>query len=131
MLFKKLIPAILWALFILALCALPGAAIPDLTFLDWLKPDKIVHLFLFSFLAFLLIKGFTEQIAAPFLNDYPKLISVLIASIYGVLVEILQEYCISGRHGDVYDSMADALGAITGVWLFNYWKKRKLAKSHS
>jgi len=128
MLFKKLIPAILWAFFILGLCALPGSAIPDLTFLEWLKPDKVVHLFLFAVLSFLLMKAFLEQQSVAALQIHKKLISILLSCFYGVLIEILQEYCFIGRHGDVYDSMADAVGAFIGLWFFNYWNKRNLTR---
>ncbi|MEO8086619.1 MAG: VanZ family protein [Bacteroidota bacterium] len=130
MLFKKLIPAIFWALIILGLCALPGAVIPDMSFLDWLKPDKIVHLFLFGVLSFLLIKAFAEQVTVEVLSAHLKLISFFLTSVYGVLIEILQEYCIPGRNGDVFDSLADALGAILGLWLYNYWSRRRHAKIH-
>ena len=131
MLFKKLIPSLAWALFILGLCALPGSAIPELTFLQWLKPDKIVHLILFGVLSFLLIKAFMEQTSVRLLSSYPKIISILISALYGVLIEVLQEYFFSGRQGDVYDAMADALGALIGLWFFNRWIRRRQAGSVS
>lgn len=127
MLFKKLIPALLWALLILFLCFLPGSAIPELTFLDWLKPDKLVHLFLFGVLSFLLVKGFSFPNTIAILSNYPKFISVTISSLYGILVEIIQEYWIPGRYGDVYDSIADTAGAFIGIWLFMIYARRKSA----
>lgn len=127
MLHNKLIPALLWALFILGLCALPGSAFPELTFLDWLKPDKLVHLFLFGVLSFLIIRAFSSQTQILLLRSYPKMFSIGISSIYGVLIETLQEYCIPGRYGDVFDSIADAAGAFIGIWFFNYYRKRRAA----
>ncbi|HEY5918256.1 MAG TPA: VanZ family protein [Chryseolinea sp.] len=124
MLLKKLWPALVWALFILALCALPGSAIPQLSFLDWLKPDKIVHLVLFGVLSFLLIRGLAGYEINSVWTNYPKTFSVIAASLYGVFVELLQEYFFEDRHGDVYDSIADALGAVTGLWFYNYRIKR-------
>ena len=117
-------PALLWALFILALCGLPGSAIPELTFLDWLKPDKIVHLVLFGVLSFLLIRGVTGSETSAFWAAYPKTFSVVASSLYGVFVELLQEYFFEDRHGDVYDLIADAIGALMGMWFYNYWVKR-------
>jgi VanZ family protein len=128
MLFKKLIPSLAWALFIMGLCALPGSAIPELTFLQWLRPDKIVHLVLFGVLSFLLIKAFTEQSSVKVLNGYPKIISIIVSALYGVLIEVLQEYCFIGRQGDVFDAMADTLGAFIGWWFFNEWYKRRQTK---
>jgi len=128
MLFKKLIPAFIWALFILGLCALPGKVIPELTFLDWLKPDKIVHLFLFGVLSFLLIKAFREQPAAFLVNRQSATIAIFISSCYGILIEVLQEYVFIGRTGDKYDAMADALGAFIGLWFLSYRNRREAAK---
>ena len=117
-------PALLWALLILGLCGLPGSAIPELTFLDWLKPDKIVHLVLFGVLSFLLIKGLTGTDASSVFTSNPKTFSVIISSIYGVVIELLQEFVFVDRHGDIYDSIADAVGAFIGLWFYNYWVKR-------
>ena len=124
MFLKKMWPALLWALFILALCGLPGSAIPELTFLDWLKPDKIVHLVLFGVLCFLLIKGISANEFNSVWTSYPKPVSIILSSIYGVVIEILQEYLFIGRHGDIYDAIADSLGALLGSWFYNYWIKR-------
>ena len=33
------------------ICAIPGDKIPKLSFLEWLKPDKIVHILVFSVLS--------------------------------------------------------------------------------
>jgi VanZ family protein len=121
---KKMWPSLLWALFILVLCGLPGSAIPELTFLDWLKPDKIVHLVLFGVLSFLLIKGMTGNEFKSLWTSYPKPVSIILSSIYGVVIEFLQEYFFVGRHGDVYDAIADSVGAFMGLWFYNYWIKR-------
>ena len=127
MFFNKLIPSLIWALFILLLCALPGSVIPELTFLDWLKPDKLVHLFLFGVLSFLLIKGLAEQTAQKFFYSNPKVLSILISALYGVFIELLQEFIFTSRHGDVYDAIADAIGALIGLWVYDLWQKRKVA----
>jgi VanZ family protein len=128
MLLKKMWPALFWALFILALCGLPGSAIPELTFLDWLKPDKIVHLVLFGVLSFLLIKGLAGYDLNSAWTSYPKTFSLIVSSLYGVLIELLQEYVFIDRHGDVYDSIADAVGAALGLWFYNN-RLRRLRKT--
>jgi VanZ family protein len=124
MLLNKMWPALLWALFILLLCGLPGSAIPQLTFLDWLKPDKIVHLVLFGVLSFLLIKGINDYDVSSFWSTYPKTVTVIVSSLYGILVEVLQEYFFEDRHGDVFDAIADSIGALMGLPVYNFWIKR-------
>ena len=127
MFLRHLYPALLWALFILLLCAIPGPHIPRLTFLDWLQPDKIAHLVLFGVLCYLLIKGFRKQQAIQTFTDRSKVWAVLLSSVYGAVVELLQQYVFAKRSGEVLDVLADALGAFLGLWLYVYWVKRKSA----
>jgi len=48
-------PGILWGVIILIITGIPGNYFPKVTtFWDWLSPDKIVHLFLFSIFVLLL-----------------------------------------------------------------------------
>src|SRR5439155_11644155 len=100
--------ASIWELFILALCAIPGNHLPRLQFIDWLRPDKIVHLFLFGVLSFLLIRAFLQQPAYPAFYHHPKIYAVIFSSLYGIVVELLQEYVFIYRSGEVFDAVADA-----------------------
>src|SRR5258706_6085937 len=118
--------ALLWAFFILALCAIPGNRLPHLAFLDWLRPDKIAHLFLFGVLAYLFIKGFRKQTTFAVLNQYPKMYAILISIIYGIVIELLQEYVFYGRSGEMNDAMADAVGALIGLWVYKVSVKYKV-----
>jgi glycopeptide antibiotics resistance protein len=129
MFLRSTYPAFLWAAVILILCALPGSSFPKLTFLDWLRPDKVVHLIMFGALCFLLIKGFTQQNTFHPLSLYPKMYAALLSIIYGIVIELLQEYIFIWRSGEFFDVVADAFGALIGLWVYNYWIKKKLAHS--
>ena len=131
MFFRKTWPALLWALLILALCALPGSTIPHLKFLDWLRPDKIVHFILFGVLSFLIIRGLLEQTSYPRLIPPARKVAVVFSGIYGIVIELLQEYVFTSRTGEVYDAVADFIGALIGLWFFNYWSRRRSAKAVS
>ena len=111
-------PAFLWAIVILILCGLPGNRLPELTFLEWLRPDKIAHLVIFGVQSFLLIKGFQKQTSFSFLNKHSIFISIVITIIFGALVEVMQTYWFIKRSGDVRDAIANALGAFTGWWFY-------------
>jgi VanZ family protein len=127
MFFRYTYPAFLWAALILILCAIPGPQIPRLKFLDWLRPDKIVHIVLFGTLSVLLIRGFLQQDNFTTLSSHPKLYAVLLSSMYGIVIELLQEYVFIKRTGEILDAIADALGAFIGLWIYNYWIKRRHA----
>ncbi|MCX6291111.1 MAG: VanZ family protein [Bacteroidetes bacterium] len=128
MFFKSLWPALLWALFILVICGIPGERIPRVDFLDWMKPDKLVHLFVFGLLSFLLTRGFLNQDVPAFFKDHPKTSAVILSILYGIIIEVLQEYVFIHRSGDVRDAMADAIGAWIGIWFFNRWPKKRTQK---
>ena len=118
MVLKGYWPALAWSLIILLLTGLPGNVFPEIkTFWDWLSPDKVVHLIMFGTLSFLILFGYRHLYAG---NNKQKLVwaAVLTTIAYGFLTEVLQYYVFIGRSGNVYDALADAIGAVLGWWLF-------------
>ena len=113
MFFRRLLPALLWALFILVLCGIPGTQIPKLTFLEWLKPDKIVHLVIFGVQSVLVMKAFAGTSIR-----HPVIWTLLLSAGYGILIEVLQETIFIKRNGDVRDALANIIGALLGVFIF-------------
>ena len=112
------LPAIFWALLILLLCGLPGDKIPELTFLEWLNPDKIAHVILFGVQCFLLLKAFEKQNFSRVFNINPATLALILSISYGCIVEILQEYVFIHRSGDIRDAAANAVGALLGLWIY-------------
>ncbi len=132
MFLKKFWPAISWSILILLLVGLPGDVFPEIkSFWDWLSPDKVVHLFIFGTLSFLILYGFKNDLSGDEKNKYFS-IAVIVTSLYGILTEVLQFYVFVGRSGNVFDALADIIGAIFGVILFSpiisVLKKIKLIK---
>lgn len=72
--------------------------------------DKVVHFGLFSGLVFLWQFRFPER----------TLWVCLIAIAFGIAVEFVQEWIGNGRSFDVYDIVADSLGAVSG-WVVVQW----------
>ena len=133
MFLKKFWPAITWSLLTLLLMGLPGNVFPEIvSFWDWLSPDKVVHLFIFGTLSFLILLGFREELQAGKRRKYIVL-AVMISLLYGVFTEFLQYYVFTGRSGNVYDALADGFGAIFGWLLYEplmrLLKKMKLLHS--
>jgi len=118
MFFRKILAASGWALLILVLCGIPGKKIPELTFLQWLKPDKVVHLVLFGIQSFLLLRAFRSADGAVWLRQHAVPASLVISIGYGALVEWLQVTVFIDRSGDIRDAAANAAGAVLGAWLF-------------
>jgi VanZ family protein len=123
--FKKFLPAAIWSVIILILTGIPGSYIPRIHKL-WgvIEPDKVVHLFIFGVLVFLILFGFREKYFFSTKRYWFGIISVLITSVYGMIIEILQLYLFIGRSGSRFDFYADAIGALLG-WIGFYLVFRK------
>jgi len=120
MFFKHNFIAILWALFILFLCGIPGKDLPDLSYWDNLSLDKAFHFILFSILVVFTINGFKKQTTFVFFEKYAKINALAIATIYGGLTEILQGTLFVGRKASIFDFLANFIGSLLGMLLYNH-----------
>lgn len=109
-------PAILWIILILVLCTLPGNDIPSNSFLDKIHFDKFVHFGLFGGIVLFLSLGIYQQ--KKYISNSTLWLLVLIAAGYGLAIEFIQKYWAINRSFDMYDLVADTLGAIAGIWVF-------------
>jgi VanZ family protein len=126
---RRLWPAILWAVFILILTGTPGNYIPSVSsFWEWLKPDKLVHLFAFGILTFLILYGVMEQYLSSRRRYVYVVSAVGISLAYGLLTELMQVYVFTGRYGSFYDFLADSLGATLGWIAFRLYFGKKIKR---
>ena len=132
MFFRRQWPAIVWALFILVITGIPGSYFPGITtFWEWLQPDKIVHVFVFAVLSFAILYGIRSQYIQNNRRYYYTVLAVGSTAVYGLLTEVLQYYVFIGRSGNVYDVLADFVGAIVGWILFNWVSQKKILKNEN
>jgi len=124
-------PALAWAIIILILTGLPGNYFPEVkTFWDWLSPDKVVHLGIFGVQAFLIIYGLGQQYLAKKRRYQYMVLVFLLTTLFGLITEVLQSYVFVGRDGNVFDFLADGLGAFLGVLAYYLLKMRNTAKNY-
>ena len=103
----------LWTLLVFYLCLMPQRKIAHIPIFGI---DKLVHVLFFGIFMFLLL-----FIMKP--NKW--MVSFLIATLFGCLIEGLQYYFTSlGRSGDWKDIIADALGAIIFGYLHYILSKK-------
>ncbi|MBC9931341.1 VanZ family protein [Chitinophaga qingshengii] len=115
-LWKYYLPATVWMILILILCTLPGKDIPSNSFFEKVHFDKIVHFGLFGGIVLFLSLGVywhQKKISSGILFLF-----VVLAAFYGFVIELIQKYWAIGRSFDMYDVLADTLGAIAGVFVF-------------
>jgi VanZ family protein len=128
MFFKYTKWAILWALFILILCGIPGRDIPHISFLELLSFDKFVHAGIFFVLILLTIRGFVLQTAFSLLQRFPQVIALVLCIMYGGSLEIMQGTLFEGRTADVYDFIANSFGAIFGLMVYKPVQNKVLVR---
>lgn len=75
--------------------------------------DKLVHACMFGGLA---ITYFFDRFRSKkILNMQGALIVSLIVSITGTAIELVQQWMDAGRSGDIYDAIADTIGAFAAI----------------
>jgi VanZ family protein len=130
MLLRKQWRASLWVLFILIITGLPGDSFPEIeTFWDWLQPDKVVHIFIFGVLSFIILYDARTQYFEQKQRYIFGFAVVVGTALFGLLTEVLQRYVFIGRSGNVYDALADLVGAIAGYLLFSWAARKKIFRN--
>lgn len=110
---------IIWAAVIFILCAMPSEHVPD-PHLNIPHLDKVVHFGMFFIMAVLLCNELEYQTRFSLRRVY--VITVGISFLYGGMIELLQQHFFN-RSGDVWDLVADVLGAIVGCWVYPRLKR--------
>jgi len=117
---------VLWGLFILLLTVLPGSAFPRLpVFLDLFQPDKLVHVFIFGVYFLLQGRGFILQTRFPSLQKRAILVTFLISLSLGAATELIQQYIVPMRDGNIYDFIADSAGCMLGWGALKFFFRSK------
>lgn len=124
---RKLWPALVWAAVILILTGLPGDAFPEIIdFWDWLGPDKLVHVFMFGTLSFLIFYSLRKQYRKSKQRYMYVLVILGVTLAYGLLTEVLQANVFVGRDGNIFDFIANSIGALTGWLAFVIMDQKKI-----
>ena len=114
---------IVWIFVIGYLCFSSGDSLNNLKINSliplWLQPhmDKIVHFTMFFILAFL-IKSLHWQTTITNRLFY---IYLGFAVVYAASTEIIQNYYIATRSGDILDFGADLIGMALSILIFPFW----------
>lgn len=113
-----------WTLLTIVLCCLPGSDIPNKGIFAMKGIDKLAHVSLFGGIVF--FWGY-YWISRPGTREEWRKLMILIALlsiVLGVVLEFLQLYYIPGRTFDLFDMLADALGAILAYALLVFPKTK-------
>lgn len=110
--------AITWFVFMNILFFLPGSALPEESWFDKVHLDKWVHVCIFASLIFLWRSAFEWK--------HSLWLFLAIVVLYGLLVEVIQGLWIANRSFDLFDLLADTIGAVIGLYIWSrVYKKNK------
>ncbi len=124
-LFLRFLPGIGWFFIVALLTCLPGKDIPEIGWLEQIQFDKIVHMGLFGVLVFLF--------ALPLFYNKLMLVSnlrivfliTLFSIAWGLAIEFIQKYWVTGRDFDLLDWAADSFGSLVACWCCSWILKNK------
>ena len=118
----------LWALFILVLCGIPGRDLPYSSFLELLNFDKFVHASLFFVLILLTVRGFLLQSVFQIIQKKSKIAGGFFCVVYGGLLEVMQGSLFEDRSANVLDFIANSFGVLMGLLYYSTIERRFLSK---
>ena len=90
---------------------MPGRHIPRITIPHF---DKIVHTSIYMILGVLTYYGWSMQNAFDSLHQKTLIKIIILLSLYGFTVEIMQETFTADRHFELLDELANATGSVIG-----------------
>ncbi len=118
-----------WAVFILFMHGIPGS---ELIYKDpWrlFRFDKMAHMALFAIFVVTLNIGFRKQSHFRRPRIHARKFSVVVAIVYGGLLEFSQSHLFEKRCTDPIDFLADMIGAFGGLILFRLIYGKELLRS--
>lgn len=122
--FKNFWPGIAWWCFILVLTLAPGNYFPKVgNFWNLFSPDKLIHLFIFGILAYLLLWGSSRQYQEV-KRCYIVVIPLTVTILTGIITELLQAALPIGREASIYDAIANFTGCFAGYIIFFFFKNK-------
>jgi len=117
---KYFLPAILWSIVIFILSTRSGINLPE-SWMDFISWDKFGHAVVYCILTILLLIGSYQKNAKHDLGRAILTLGVIISSIYGISMEIVQYSFFPGRFFEVMDIIANIIGSLIGLIIFKHF----------
>ena len=108
----------------MVICLMPGRHIPRITIPHF---DKIVHTSIYMILAVLTYYGWSMQNGFNSLHQNPLVKIIILLSLYGLTIEVMQETLTMDRHFEWLDELANATGSVIGAFLGKVFIPRRKA----
>lgn len=115
------LPAVSWLIIVTILLCLPGSALPKENWFDKIWLDKWIHVVLFMVMVLLWCRYASSSQGKNI--RYFKQIAIYFL-VYGIAMELVQEYLIPNRSFDLKDVLADGVGCGIGLLIAGRYIKK-------
>jgi VanZ family protein len=106
-----------WQIMVVVLFILSSISGEELSQYTFAISDKLIHFLVFGILGILMFRSFSVSLRTG-IRKNAIILAIVLASIYGAIDEIHQLY-VPGRFASVGDWLADTLGIIVMVLIYN------------
>ncbi|MFZ1705523.1 MAG: VanZ family protein [Saprospiraceae bacterium] len=103
--------AILWTIVVFLVSVVSGTRIKQMNVIDVIGIDKVGHILFYTIMSYLWCKAICN-------NKREAGYIIFFCTSFGFLMEILQFYLSNGRTFEFLDAIANGIGVLTGVYLF-------------
>lgn len=125
------LPAFLWAVLIYSLSSASPRTLQAFNWWDIFDLDKLGHFIFYSILTILILTGLWRNWHSKYSFTLLLLVSVLLAILYGALLEVLQYTHFEDRSFDVLDLIANIIGSLAGASISYFLNRRSIWIFHS
>ena len=109
---KQFLPALGWSVVILVMSILPGKKLPKVGWNFFVHLDKIAHAIVYFLLALAIGWSLRKQ---GQIGLRGALGVVMVCTVYGILLELLQYHFLSDRFFEIHDIIANIIGSFVGA----------------
>ncbi len=116
MIIKLYIKSIIWGIFILFICSISFSTDQEINYIfNILPPDKVFHTFLYFIFIIFLLHDLYKKIKR---TKRLAIIAISIAFLYGLLIEIMQQYIFTYRTAEFFDLVSNLTGIFLGYGFY-------------
>lgn len=109
-----------WMFIVLIASLMPGVNVPRPNWLNLFQFDKLVHLCFYFIMCILMYQSIVRENLMKVNKPQALIYSVIFAFSLGLLVEILQSNLNAGRYFDIFDILANTIGAILAAIVIHF-----------
>ena len=114
--------AVVCQIILTGLMLTPASDLPKIELPMW---DKWAHLAVYALMFVLWARAFT----LAYRPDRRVLALILVLTVYGIAIEVLQDQVIINRTGDSADVVANIFGILAVLLFYSWWERPRISKS--